>query len=460
MNRHSIAVRLTCWFSAVFLAGFIVFGVVMWLDLAWHLGEGRDRTLSRRGSRLFELLKATENQGPEKRNAKYLQFADGTPEGNLVHLYGSDGALVYPLQPLPVDFPWPPVRRVAGDFFEDVNYSGRPFRVLTRQVTVDAKPMTIVVAGQLEDNRQLLSRFATGLAAATPALLVLSALCGYLLSRRALGPVDELTAAVRSISIGSLSGRLPVYQTGDELQRLAETSNEMLARLENAVGRINRFTADASHELRSPISFIRTVAEYALRNPSLDAESREGFEDILAESVEAGRLLEDMLTLARADAGRLDVVLEHLNLSDLVESICEKARTAAAEKRQALVVRTAAAGVVEVRGDRTSLGRLLWTLLDNAVKYTPEGGRIEIALERSGGEATVSVRDSGIGIPKDALPHVFERFFRTDSARGHADGTGLGLAIAKWIADAHNARLSAESTVGEGTVFSIVFRAA
>ena len=148
-----------------------------------------------------------------------------------------------------------------------------------------------------------------------------------------------------------------------------------------------------------------------------------------------------------------------LNLSELVESVCERARTAAAVKRQAFVMRVANGRNLEVRGDRSSLGRLFWTLLDNAIKYTPEGGRIEVALGWEGSQARVSVRDSGIGIGKEALPHVFDRFFRTESARTQADGTGLGLAIAKWIADAHHATLSAESTVFEGTVFSIVFRA-
>jgi signal transduction histidine kinase len=190
----------------------------------------------------------------------------------------------------------------------------------------------------------------------------------------------------------------------------------------------------------------------------LNPEARQGFQDILAESLEASRLLEDMLTLARADAGRLEVKLEPLDLSKLVEDVCEKARPSAERKLQAFIVRAGDGRPVQVRGDRSSLGRLFWTLLDNAVKYTPEHGRIEVALEQSGSQAQVSVRDSGIGIPREALPRVFDRFFRADPARSESDGTGLGLAIAKWIADAHHATLSAESDEGEGAVFSVAFR--
>jgi signal transduction histidine kinase len=276
------------------------------------------------------------------------------------------------------------------------------------------------------------------------------------MSRHALEPVDRLTVAVRSISIGNLAGRLPTYKTGDELQRLAETCNDMLARLESAVGRINRFTTDASHELRSPISFVRTVAEYALRNPEIDAESKQAFEEILVESVEAARLLEDMLTLARADAGHSGVLFEPLNLEEIVEDVCRKVRPLAETKRQALAL-AKANGPIRISGDRSSLRRLVWTLLDNAVKYTPACGRIEVALQNVGPEARVTVRDSGIGIPEAMLPRIFERFFRADPSRGEVDGAGLGLAIAKWIADVHHGVISVQSREGEGTVFAVVF---
>jgi len=231
----------------------------------------------------------------------------------------------------------------------------------------------------------------------------------------------------------------------------------MLTRLEAAVGRINRFTADASHELRSPISFIRAVAEFALRDPHLDADAAEALQEIHAESAEASRLIEDMLTLARADAGHPDLVFKPVDLAELVREVCDKVRPFAELKQQEFLIAGASDALAGVLGDRSRLRRLIWTLLDNAVKYTPERGRIETILERNGEDARLSIKDSGVGIAPALLPRVFERFFRVDPARSQVDGTGLGLAIAKWIADAHHAVLSVASTEGEGSTFSVVF---
>jgi signal transduction histidine kinase len=248
-----------------------------------------------------------------------------------------------------------------------------------------------------------------------------------------------------------------VNPTGDELQRLGETCNDMLARLEGAVSRINQFTADASHELRSPISFVRTVSEFALQHHTLDAETRQTFEDILAETIEAGTLLEDMLMLARADEGRLVVNLAPLDLAELLDEVCDKVAALTSAKGQTFTALFLLPRPVLIQGDRPTLRRLFWALLDNAVKYTAAGGRISVVVENPGSGIAIRIEDSGIGIPKNALPRIFERFYRSDPSRGLAGGTGLGLAIAKWIADAHHAAISVESRAGEGTAFRVQF---
>jgi signal transduction histidine kinase len=303
----------------------------------------------------------------------------------------------------------------------------------------------------------MLARFTTGLLETIPLLLAATALAGYFMSRRALQPVGELTAAMRSLSIGNLAERLPIGQTGDELQRLAETCNDMLARLETAVAQIKRFTADASHELRSPLSYIFMVSECALRHPNLPEQCREWFEDILAESQDATHLLEDMLVLARADAGHVDIPFERMDLAPLVEDALERGRVPAEIKHHRLNLQCVD-GPFEVRGDRASLRRLIWTLVDNAIKYTPERGRVEIQLEGNESQVRLCVRDTGVGIPAHLLPRVFERFFRADPARSQT-GTGLGLAIAKWIADVDQAELIVESEAGAGSVFTVALPA-
>jgi heavy metal sensor kinase len=452
LKHISLSLRLTGWLSAIFLAGFALFGVVMWLDLAYSLGQGRDRTLTRRAARITELLDATSGDPESAREVRFEQLTDVIPEGNLIEVLDSIGKLVLPRDQKAPDFPWPTLTGLpTTDQFGDVDYNGRLFRLYRHP----RHSYVILVAGQLEDNRNMLARFTTGLAWATPAMLVLSALAGYFLNRRALQPVDQIADTLRSISIGNLSQRLPVAHTGDELQRLAETCNEMLARLEDAVERINRFTADASHELRSPVALVRTVAEYALRNPKIDADSKEAFEEILAESVETSQLLEDMLTLARADAGYGSNVFEAVDLSPLVEDAASRQRPFAEAKQQTVTVRTS--GPAWISGDRSSLRRLIWILLDNAVKYTPANGSIMVGLTATPSDAVLTVRDSGIGISEELLPHIFDRFVRADPSRGEVNGTGLGLAIAKWIAGMHHAKLSVESREREGSVFRVEF---
>jgi two-component system, OmpR family, heavy metal sensor histidine kinase CusS len=458
LRKVSISFRLTIWFTTVFLCGFVILGIAMWLGWSYTLSSGRDRTLSRRAARALDVLSNFSGQPVALRSARFDEFVDATPEGNLIEIFDSGGRMVYPKDPLaPRDFPWPRRNRSAFDTFQNLMYRGREYRALQHPARVGAEQLVIVVSGQLEDNRLMLSRFATGLIETIPLLLAGTALAGYFMSRRALQPLGQLTAAVRSLSIGNLAERLPIEQTGDELQRLAETCNDMLARLETAVAQIKRFTADASHELRSPLSYICMMSECALRRPDLPEECREWFEDILGESQDASHLLEDMLLLARADAGHVDIPFERTDLVPLVEDALERARIPAENKGHRLRLQCVD-GPFEVRGDRTSLRRLIWTLLDNAIKYTPEGGRVEILLEGNDTQVRLHVRDTGVGIPAHLLPRVFERFFRADPARSQT-GTGLGLAIAKWIADVHQADLAVESEPGAGAVFTVAFPA-
>jgi heavy metal sensor kinase len=448
----SISLRLTSWLTGALVCGLVVFGVAVWLDLGISLERGRDRTLCRRAARVADLLSSSQRDSDAKRERKLEELLEAMPEGRLVQVFDPAGDRIYPAIDTSGGFPWREAL-TARDRLGHALFAGKRYRVLRQAVTLNAGSARIVVAGQLEDNRQLQERFAAGLETSIPVLLVLSAIAAYFLSRRILKPVGELTAAMRSIRIGNLSERLAVAQTRDELARMAETWNDMLARLEDAVGRINRFTADASHELRSPISFIRTVAECALRDAATDAASRVAFQEIVSETEVAATLLEDMLALARADAGRAELVFAPVQMSELIDEVKTKALAPAQAKRQSVTARIQGRAVVN--GDRGSLRRLLWALVDNAIKYTPAGGHIEIGLTSGSEVVQVTVQDDGMGIPEDLLPRVFERFFRADPSRGEVEGSGLGLAIAKWIAEAHGGSLTAAHAPAGGTVFTL-----
>ncbi len=457
MAYRSISLRLTIWFSSVFFAGLVLFGTGMWLDLKDTLTSGRSRTLERRADRLADLLSETRTEPPGQRAKSFQAFADATG-GGLVEVFQTNGtrALPSPTEAAQA-FPWPRVTLIDHDRFAEVTFLGQPYRVLVHLFSSGSEQLVLCAAAPLEGNRTVLHAFSAGLLWAIPALLAISALGGYLLSRRALKPVDQIIAATRSISVSNLSGRLPMTETRDELQRLSETYNAMLARLESAVNEIKRFTGDASHELRNPVSFVLTTAEVALRNQQIDAASQHAFEQIVAECRKATRLLKDMLTLARADAGNSRLAFEPVDLVEVVKAVCHKSRSLIDERGHTLTVNIEDGCHATVWGDYSSLNRLLWTLLDNAAKYTPAPGAIQVRLAVRGEKVTVTVEDNGMGISEADLPHIFGRFYRADPSRSQVEGSGLGLSIARWIADVHHASLSADSKENAGSAFKIVF---
>jgi heavy metal sensor kinase len=454
---RSISLRLTIWFSAVFFAGLALFGAVMWLNLKDTLTSGRSRTLERRADRLGDLLRDTLADPPSQRARKLQAFADATGNG-LMEVFDANGTRALPSPTAAAQvFPWPRVTPMESDRFSEVKFQRQPYRILAHPFSLGSQALVLCAAAPLENNRLVLGAFSAGLLWAIPALLAISALGGYALSRRALKPVDEIVAATRSISVTNLSARLPVPETRDELQRLSETQNEMLARLESAVKEIKRFTDDASHELRSPVSFVRTAAELALRNRQIDAASRRAFEEIVAECGKASRLLKDMLTLARADAGNSRIAFEPVDLAEVVRAACQRARPLAKERGHALTQSFEDGGSATVWGDYSSLQQLLWILLDNALKYTPPPGTIKVTLAAARESVTVAVEDNGIGIPEAELPLIFGRFYRADPSRSQVEGFGLGLSIAMWMASVHGATLSVDSRENEGSIFRIVF---
>jgi heavy metal sensor kinase len=453
----SISLRLTAWFGGIFFFGWVLFGLVMWQNLKSTLKADRCQTLARRIDRLQDLLAKTQGESDEDRHQVFKDFAHATGNG-LAEVFNLDGSRAYPSPSSAAStFPWPAVSSGDGEQFLHVFSAGQPYWVIARPYSLNGQSLVLFAAAPEAGNLVILQSFWRGLLTSVPVLLFISSLGGYWMSHRALRPVDRITSAARSISIGNLSQRLPVSNSGDELQRLAETCNAMLQRLDSAVSQIKRFTADASHELRGPLSFTRTVAEVALRNPGTDLDSRKAFEDIVEEAAKATDLLEGMLTLARADSNSVDTVLEPVDLGAVVQEACSLARPLAEERNLTLSVSTASTALVKVLGDFSSLRRLLWILLDNALKYTPAPGQIDVAVGTVSGRTTLTVRDSGIGIAQSDLPHIFDRFYRADPSRSQVEGNGLGLAIAKWIANLHRADLLVDSAQEEGSVFRVVF---
>ena len=339
--------------------------------------------------------------------------------------------------------------------FFTTNLDLSQYRVALGLVETAGVRFQVHAAVPTEPFDQALDRFRMIEKEALPVLVLLASLLGYWLSGESLEPVNRIIQTAQQIGAQNLSRRLEVPEPRDELRRLTETLNAMLARIEASFQKIRQFTADASHDLRTPVAVIRTTAEIALRRPRPAEEYRDALSRILETSVETSGLLENLLTIARSDAGAAGLKMLPLDLSAQLHKAREQGAVLAADKALSITLRTPETPVW-VRADEIAIHRLMLILIDNAVKYTPPGGRCEIALSQNQDQAHIAVKDTGIGIPESDLDFIFERFRRADRARSREiPGAGLGLAIARWITQMHGGTITAESTLGTGSVFHI-----
>ena len=284
-----------------------------------------------------------------------------------------------------------------------------------------------------------------------PFLILLSGFGGYLLTKKALKPVRQITAAAERIGSGSdLSQRIDLHNADREMMELSQTFDSMFSRLEKSFDAERQFTTDASHELRTPTAVIIAQAEYALQHAKAD-EKDEALQKILAQAKKMSRLLAQLLMLARADANKIQFEIEKFDFSELAEIVLEETEQLAADKN--ITVKSNIEPGVEVDGDQTLLMRLLLNLLDNAVKYTGEGGKVAFTLRKTANSVICAVRDTGCGIAPKELPKIWRRFYQSDGNRGQS-GAGLGLSMVQWIANLHGGTVSVESTPGEGSTFT------
>jgi heavy metal sensor kinase len=374
-----------------------------------------------------------------------------------------NGQIIYEGQGLPADAslevgPVPHTWTGEGTNQTTGERNNKTLRILSAQRTIHGQVLRLTLGEDLTVPLEVVHRFGLLLLLSCPVLIAASALVGHWTAGRALSPVLAITSAARAIDAPDLSRRIAVPASRDELRYLAETLNGMLARIETAFRRTTELTANASHELRTPLAVIRATAEVALmRAPGADSD-RAALREILREAERNTALLEDLLRLARADAGNASIHFAPVDFAETVRVTCGRCEPLAAAQGVSLRLKQAS-GPLSVSGDAAHLKRLVLILLDNAVKYTPAGGIVEVIVAGSpSGYATCEVRDTGIGISEADLPHIFDRFFRSDRARTREQsGAGLGLAIAEWIARVHHSRIEVESVLGAGSTFRVSF---
>jgi heavy metal sensor kinase len=457
MKRLSIGLRLTLSYFVVFAAAQFLFGFGMWFLLRHSLYEIADDELKNQMEDLQHFLEA------QKKDASIAKLQEEVTEAYVLEHSGDYLQISVPpadwiyRAPIMRDTSFPPTlgTRLLQPTYVDRELGGKPFRFLSQNIVVRGRSYTVQTGVAVDEVSRTLTLFRRYLLMFAPLMLLAASILGYWVSVRALSPVDALTRTARTISGSDLSRRLEPLHTGDELQRLSDTLNEMLRRIETAFLRVTQFTADASHELRTPISLIRAEAEIALRKSRTDKEYRDSLSHILIETETTSSMVEKLLSLARADSGGQALEIRPVDLREIVMRTAGEWRTVASFRTLGFT-ETVASGDLQVAGDKTALQQLLNILLDNAVKYTPAPGSVSLSLEERGNRAVLKVIDSGIGIAPEDQNRIFERFYRADKARSRElGGAGLGLAIALWIVQQHHGLIAVESTLGKGSTFEV-----
>ena len=451
---RSLRARLTLWYVLLLAITLAAFCGGVYLAMRQNLYANLDDSLESRAELVSGIL--TEEGTFD---ADVVIPGDPTEGEEFVRVYDESGEVV-------LDNSGPQFRPVTDEAAVDAALSGErdrrnvevdgvDLRVLTSPVVADGETVGAVEVGlSREEVQDTLNELLVIIGFAYPVALAVAGLGGAFLAGRALSPIDRLTRVARRISAEDLSQRLNMRLPDDEVGRLANTFDEMIARLDESFRRQRQFTADASHELRTPLTAIKGQTEVALQRDR-DADTyREVLGKVNGEVDRMIRLVGSLLTLARADARQIPVGRESLNLSAVVTDAVEQIRPAASEKAISLYIR--ANSDIQLKADQDLILQLMLNLLDNSVKYTPSGGAIEVTLRTAGAKAEVAVADTGPGITSEHLPHIFDRFYRVDKARTRAEGgAGLGLSISRWIAEAHGGTLRVESAPGQGSKFTL-----
>lgn len=468
--RIGVRVQLTFWYTAIFGLLLLIAGILVYVNLDQSLAGSPDASLQLRSQQLADGVSLEQGQitihdpisnlpGFDPSDNRLTSQADVNFD-NLVRLLDTHGHVIYQTLAfqhihVPAESVNRPLQGTPWQGTVQVR-DGQEVRIYSRTIADDGKVFAIIQVGaSLNQVENALKQITTELLVAAFFVLLLGALGSYWLAGRAFMPIRRLIEVARTIQAGDLRQRVPVPRPADEVQALALTFNDMLASLEQTLNRQRRFVSDASHELRTPVAVIRSKTDLAIQQPGELDEYLTVLRQVNGEAERLGHLISDLLALARADEGKTLFEMETVPLHLLAEAVAANAEALASERGVTLTVEPAPP--VDVRGDEARLIQVIMNLLDNAIRYTPCGGSVVVSIASTTEWATLTVRDTGIGISSEHLPHIFNRFYRADSARTHNPGNnnGLGLAIVSWIVLAHHGTIDVESQPGHGSTFTI-----
>ena len=455
----TIRVRLTLWYIALLALILLAFSAALYLTLAHSLYQQVDSTLRVNAEQLAGAVNIEQGQiNFQSSEGDSSEAANIRASGYLVRLVDANGRVADTsarLATLPVSSAALDAARGGQTPLESVAVKGLTYRLYTRPISENGIFYgALQIAQPLDEVDSALRQLLVLLLAIVPLTLALASGGGYWFAQRALAPMDRITRAAQRISAADLRQRLNLNLPDDEVGRLARTFDAMLARLDDAFRREREFTANASHELRTPLTVMRGEIDVTLNRPRTPDEYRRVLRGLGGDVDRLTRLANDLLMLARAEAGKLPLQLGAVNAARLLQAVTEEMRPLAEER--GITLRERADETLTLWADEDKLLHILFNLVENALKFTPRGGAVTLSAARAGDRAALSIADTGIGIAPEHLPHIFERFYRADEARAsRPGGAGLGLAIARALVLAQGGTIEAHSVVGQGTTFTI-----
>ncbi len=456
----SFRLQLTAWYLLLFTLLFVLFSVFLYGVLSRALYQRMDETLSSEVGTAAGLFRGemAELKG-DARGAALDAMSEMAIRDVLVGVFEGNKLLASNAPFESPDLFGIAAQTGAGDrpeILATVRRFGKDgSRVVARRFAVDGRQYVLLAAESLHSIKGELRLVRRVIYLALPLVLLVAGIGGFLLATKSLAPLRWMAEQARNITDKNLHSRLDIGAAHEELRVLSDSFNELLSRLDQSFETMRRFVADASHELRTPLAVIRGEADVALDHDRHPAEYKDSLAIIQDEARRLTRLIDDLLNLARADAGHVNLRVEEFYLNDLLAECCRSVQAAASAKNISLECQSPED--VAYRGDPELLRRLVLNLLDNAIRYTPPGGKVSTRLEAADGNLRIQVADTGVGIPPESVPHVFERFYRGDQARSRQNGGfGLGLSIVKWIAESHRGTVEFSSQPGAGTTFTVL----
>src|SRR2546425_313437 len=462
MNPRSIRFRLTVWYAGLFTLLLALFGGVIYIALERFLERNLGDTLAKDAQTIGESwLRDVNQSGPGYVAAEIEEHFAPSITGRFVRLTRqSDGTVLYQSS-APESGAFDPkqigVKRIdaSQSLREEHLPDNKELLIFSLPFSDRAGNQYLIETGApYEQVERVLRGLLISLGVAFPLIVGAAISGGYLLMRKALRPMDEIATTAERITSRNLNERVPVVPTGDEVERLSVSLNRMMERLEEAFHHISRFSADAAHEIRTPLAIIRGELENALQSTGLTAELRETIGSALEEAERLSRIVEQLLDMSRLEAGEMLVERTRFDFAEMTRTTVDQMRLLAEEKQ--LQLRLEGTKPAEIDGDPLRLKQIVVNLVDNAIKYTPPGGSVSVSTYPQDGKVVLEVADTGIGIPENATSQIFDRFFRVDKARSRQlGGTGLGLAIVKSICTAYNGSVTVKSGEGTGAVFRV-----